>query len=74
MSIVSHELGQRVLRSRAVAALTSPQGVDHYLEQLNPRWTAHKVRARIVSVRRQTRPADGGAPVATITLQPDSLP
>ncbi|HWJ10489.1 MAG TPA: ferredoxin reductase [Nocardioides sp.] len=58
-----------LLRSRLVAALASPHGVDSYLERFNPMWAAHDVRARIVSVHRET---DGDAPVATITLQPTS--
>ena len=58
-----------VLRSRAVAALTSPQGVDRYLEQVNPMWAAHEVRARIVDVHREVD-VPGHPPVATITLQP----
>ena len=61
----------RILRSRAVAALTSPHGVDRYLEQLNPMWAAHEVRARIVSVHREVD-VPGHPPVATITLQPTS--
>ena len=60
-----------VLRSRAVAALTSPQGVDRYLEQVNPMWAAHEVRARIVDVHREVD-VPGHPPVATITLQPTS--
>lgn len=58
-----------LLRSRLVAALASPHGVDSYLERFNPMWAAHDVRARIVSVHRET---DGDAPVATLTLQPTS--
>lgn len=58
-----------VLRSRLVTALASPHGVDSYLERFNPMWAAHDVRARIVSVHRET---DGVAPVATLTLQPTS--
>ncbi|KQQ43568.1 flavin reductase family protein [Nocardioides sp. Leaf307] len=58
-----------ILRSRAVAALTSPHGVDRFLEQVNPMWAAHEVRARVVEVRRET---DGEHPVATIVLQPTS--
>lgn len=61
----------RILRSRAVAALASPHGVDRYLEQLNPMWAAHDVRARIVSVHREVD-VPGHPPVATITLQPTS--
>ena len=60
-----------ILRSRAVAALTSPQGVDRYLEQVNPMWAAHEVRARIVDVHREVDVA-GHPPVATLTLQPTS--
>ena len=62
-------LGQSILRSRALAALTSPHGVDRYLEQVNPMWAAHEVRARVVDVRRETS-GPGSAPVATLTLQP----
>ncbi|GAA1478757.1 ferredoxin reductase [Nocardioides aestuarii] len=60
-----------LLRSRAVAALTSPHGVDRYLEQVNPLWAAHEVRARVVDVRREVD-VPGHPPVATITLQPTS--
>ena len=41
-------LATTILRSKAVAALTFPQGVDRYLEQVNPMWAAHEVRARVV--------------------------
>ena len=60
-----------LLRSRVVAALTSPHGVDRYLEQVNPMWAAHEVRARVVDVRREVD-VPGHPPVATITLQPTS--
>lgn len=64
-------LTQTLLRSPVVAALTAPHGVDRYLEIVNPMWAAEEVRARVVSVVRETSPDDGrGAPVATITLQP----
>lgn len=58
----------RIVRSRTVAALASPHGVDHYLSRMNPMWAAHEVRARVVDVRRET--STPGAPVATLTLQP----
>ena len=61
----------RILRSRTLAALTSPHGVDRYLEQLNPMWAAHEVRARIVDVHREVD-VPGHPPVATLTLQPTS--
>jgi ferredoxin-NADP reductase len=62
-------LTQRILGSRTLAALTSPHGVDRYLEHVNPMWAATEVRARVVSITRET---DGEHPVATITLQPTS--
>lgn len=58
----------RIARSRTVAALASPHGVDHYLARVNPMWAAREVRARVVDVRRETDTP--GAPVATLTLQP----
>jgi ferredoxin-NADP reductase len=60
-------LTQTLLRSPIVAALTSPHGVDRYLELVNPMWAANEVRARVVSVETET---DAGVRVATITLQP----
>lgn len=64
----------RLLRSRFAAALTTPHGVDRYLERFNPMWAAHEVRARVVSVHRETAGDDAtdSAPVATLTLQPTS--
>ena len=53
-------IAQTVLRSRTLAALASPHGVDRFLEQVNPMWAAHEVRARVVEVRRET---DGEHPV-----------
>ena len=68
-SLAPADLGQRILRSRVLAALTSPHGVDRYLEQVNPMWAAHEVRARVVDVRREVD-VPGHPPVATITFQP----
>ena len=66
-------LTQRILGSRTLAALTSPHGVDRYLELVNPMWAATEVRARVVDVVRETDgPASQTAPVATVTLQPTS--
>jgi stearoyl-CoA 9-desaturase NADPH oxidoreductase len=62
---------QFVLRSRALEALTSPHGVDRYLELVNPMWAAREVRARIVDIHREVD-VPGHPPVATITLQPTS--
>jgi stearoyl-CoA 9-desaturase NADPH oxidoreductase len=64
-------LGSTILRSKALAALASPHGVDRYLEQVNPMWAAHEVRARVVDVHREVD-VPGHPPVATITLQPTS--
>jgi stearoyl-CoA 9-desaturase NADPH oxidoreductase len=64
-------LGSTILRSRALAALASPHGVDRYLEQVNPMWAAHEVRARVVDVHREVD-VPGHPPVATLTLQPTS--
>ena len=63
---------QRILGSKTLAALTSPHGVDRYLEMINPMWAATEVRARVVDVRRENPEAAGSAPVATLTLQPTS--
>ncbi|MDT9595078.1 iron-sulfur cluster-binding domain-containing protein [Nocardioides zeae] len=60
-------LATTLLRSRTLAALTQPHGVDRYLELVNPMWAATEVRARVVDVRRETT---GEHPVATVTLQP----
>jgi ferredoxin-NADP reductase len=57
-------LTQTLLRSPTVAALTSPHGVDRYLELVNPMWAAHEVRARVVRVERET------LDVTTLTLRP----
>ncbi len=62
----------KLLGSKTVAALTSPHGVDRYLEMFNPMWAATEVRARVVSIHRENPDALGSAPVATLTLQPTS--
>lgn len=57
---------ERILSSKALAALASPHGVDRYLEQINPMWAATEVRARVIDIHPE---APG---VATLTLQPTS--
>jgi ferredoxin-NADP reductase len=52
-----------------VGALTSPHGVDRYLELVNPMWVVNDVRARIVAIKRETK---AGEPVATVTLEPSA--
>jgi len=64
-------LTERILGSKALAALTSPHGVDRYLELVNPMWAATEVRARVVDVHREN-PESDAAEVATLTLQPTS--
>jgi len=58
---------QNLLRSSVVGVLTTPHGVDRYLELVNPMWVVGDVRARIVDITRETQ---AGEPVATITLEP----
>jgi ferredoxin-NADP reductase len=65
-------IATKVLGSKAVAALTSPHGVDRYLEMFNPMWVVTEVRARVVDIKRENPTAAGSAPVATLTLQPTS--
>jgi ferredoxin-NADP reductase len=64
---VRSPMTERILRSRTLASLTSPHGIDRYLELVNPLWAAAEVRARVVDITRET---DGDHPVATLTLQP----
>jgi stearoyl-CoA 9-desaturase NADPH oxidoreductase len=64
-------LTERILGSRTLAALTSPHGVDRYLEMVNPMWAATEVRARVVDIHRENPDSDA-AEVATLTLQPTS--
>jgi ferredoxin-NADP reductase len=64
-------LTDRILGSKTLAALTSPHGVDRYLEMVNPMWAATEVRARVVDVHREN-PHSAAAAVATLTLQPTS--
>jgi stearoyl-CoA 9-desaturase NADPH oxidoreductase len=64
-------LTERILGSKTLAALTSPHGVDRYLEMVNPMWAATEVRARVVDIRREN-PDSEAAAVATLTLQPTS--
>ncbi len=59
-------LTQSLLRSPAVAALTSPHGVDRYLEIMNPMWAVHDVRARVIGIHPETDE------VTTLTLRPTS--
>ncbi|GHI41662.1 oxidoreductase [Streptomyces violascens] len=67
-SFLRRHLGRAVrrgLRSRVAAALAAPHGVDRYLEHLNPTWTVHEVRGRVVDVQHRT------AETVTIRLRPN---
>ena len=53
-----------LLASPLVDTLTTPHGIDRFLELANPMWAVHEVRARIEHVERE---APG---VSTLTLRP----
>lgn len=55
---------RRLLTSTLVDTLTTPHGVDRYLEVVNPLWVVHEVRARVVAVMQKTPSS------LTLTLQP----
>lgn len=57
---------QRALRSQLVERLTTPHGIDRYLEAFNPSWSVFETRAQVTAVRRQTDDT------ITITLQPNA--
>ena len=63
---LTQSLSRGILRSPAVVALTSPHGVDRYLEVVNPMWAVNEVRARVVRVHQETDD------VTTLTLRPTS--
>ncbi len=54
MTIVDVPIVRRVLSSSILEALTAPHGVDRYLELVDPRWSIHEVRGRVVRVQRLT--------------------
>lgn len=56
----------RILASRLVATLTYPHGVDRYLEQFDPTWSIHEVRATVTAVRYLT------ADSVSLTLKPNA--
>jgi ferredoxin-NADP reductase len=54
-------------RSASIAdRLTTPHGVDRYLELVDPTWSTREVRARVVATRRQTPDS------VTLTLRPNA--
>lgn len=56
---------RRVLTSRALAVMTTPHGVDRYLELFNPTWSVNEVRAEVLEVRHPT------ADAVTLRLRPN---
>lgn len=56
----------RALRSQLVERLTTPHGIDRYLEAFNPSWSVFETRARVTAVRRQTEDT------VTIVLRPNA--
>jgi ferredoxin-NADP reductase len=57
---------QPILRSKLMARLTTPHGVDRYLEQIDPIWSAFEARARVTDASRQT------ADTVTLRLRPNA--
>jgi ferredoxin-NADP reductase len=56
---------RRVLGSKLADALTTPHGVDRYVELVRPAFSLHDVRAEVVAVRRAT------ARSVTLALRPN---
>lgn len=59
-------LVRRALTSRLVDVLAAPHGIDRYLELVDPLWTVHETRARVVEVIHQTDRT------VTLTLRPNA--
>ncbi|TXH05632.1 MAG: ferredoxin reductase [Nevskiaceae bacterium] len=57
---------RRALGSRLAATLSFPHGVDRYLEQFDPSWSLHEVRAEVVGVRHLTTDS------VTLSLKPNA--
>jgi stearoyl-CoA 9-desaturase NADPH oxidoreductase len=55
---------RRLLRSRVAELATTPHGVSHYLELVNPLWSLASTRALLVATHRETRD------VTTLVLDP----
>lgn len=58
-------LGQRLLHSSLLEALTYPHGVDRYVELVRPLLVKREARAEVMSVRKQTEKS------VTLTLRPN---
>jgi ferredoxin-NADP reductase len=60
-----NRLARRLLGSALAEALTTPHGVDRYVELVRPAFSLHDVRAEVVAVRRATERS------VTLTLRPN---
>jgi stearoyl-CoA 9-desaturase NADPH oxidoreductase len=63
---VSPTLTRRLLGSSLLEALTTPHGVDRYVELVRPAFSLSEVRAEVLAVRRAT------ARSVTLTLRPNA--
>ena len=61
-----HRLARRLLGSSLAGALTTPHGVDRYVELVRPSFSLSEARAEVVAVRRPTQRA------VTLTLRPNA--
>ena len=62
----SQRLARRLLGSSLAGALTTPHGVDRYVELVRPAFSLREVRAEVVAVRRATQRS------VTLTLRPNA--
>ena len=58
-------LTRRLLAAPLVDSLTTPHGIDRFLEQMDPMLTVHQVRAKVVEVIHETGAA------STVVLEPN---
>jgi ferredoxin-NADP reductase len=55
----------RLLRTRVVSAVCTPRHLDEYLELIDPTWSLHEVRARVVGIQPEASAA------VSLFLQPN---
>lgn len=60
-------LVRKALASKAVASLTSPHSIDHYLSRVHPLLTVNEVRGRVVEVLHETDVA------STVVIRPNGV-
>lgn len=66
MPAAPFRLGRRLLGSRFVESLVTPNPVERYVELIDPLWSRRDVRAEVVAVRHQTPRS------VTLTLRPNA--